>query len=591
MSTNPHTSNYERYRQVAWNRPEYYPLARQSDPAHYQPLGLWLGRLILPERAERAAVLGTWVEIYRAPPEYTDCIGRRLRLRWPQTPDHHARFWGASRSVHFNTEAHASIAAGIVLADRLDGMTYVNPLESLAAAHAHDDIIVRLDDAVVDCSPADGSGPIIYTPREPVQITGRTYALVTFLGPADTSDGYRIRHYDQATGAYTGFEEVVRLPQAVPDGNGVRPSVTAEIERSPLNREGWYIYGAHDQDGCFVVQSLAPRALLRLAPHTTRIGHRESMAYLQPKAWQRDGAKGQATVGLLCGEGVSLQAAHESWREGDQALVIHLFGGIGGQRAEPAAKTPLYWGHFAFGRATVVREPLSNELIFDIVYQQIYVHNTDGLTAGAMHYSRYSGDRQFGWAGVRPIQDIIVKLDAITGYFNLFGEPVSALDEIMKQLEVMAARYRIADGRGSTKVGPLNNCAQDSAQALYLAVRNITSVLVSRPDVRAELADTPDEAARLRGLVAIGEALQEVLLPRGPARADWEYEMPVLGSNYAGPLGNFRKALRSWRSILPPLLARALAEVFLRHGASAYVLRSYQIGGNDPTIEPYVPNV
>jgi predicted Abi (CAAX) family protease len=34
-----------------------------------------------------------------------------------------------------------------------------------------------------------------------------------------------------------------------------------------------------------------------------------------------------------------------------------------------------------------------------------------------------------------------------------------------------------------------------------------------------------------------------------------------------------------------------MAEVFVERGASIWVLRSYQVGGEDPTIEPYVPNV
>lgn len=116
-------------------------------------------------------------------------------------------------------------------------------------------------------------------------------------------------------------------------------------------------------------------------------------------------------------------------------------------------------------------------------------------------------------------------------------------------------------------------------------------VLTTRGDIRTELSDTAEEAQRLQELVAIGNDLQRVLLPWGSARKDWEYEIAVLGSNHSGPLGSIAKATRSWRTMLPPVATRALTEVFLKHGASAYVLRSYQVGGDDPTIEPYVPNV
>ena len=592
MSDTKGASNYQRFSQAAFNQPAYYPLGVWPDSAHYLPTGVWIGRLVLPEHAERTGVLGTWIELHHTPPEYGELVGKKVRLRWTPTPDHHVRFWGVTRNVHFSEDAHKAVADGIVLAEQLDGMVSVNPLESLAAAHDHDDIIVRLDGAVtLDRQPSDCGAPIVYAPHEPTQITGRVYGLVRFLGSTGESDTYRVRHFARATGAFDGPEEVVRLPDVVPNANGVHSSTATGIELSPLNNDGWFIYGALDADGCFVVQSLAARALLRLEPQTYCDRVEESMEYLRPKAWKRAGGKGQATVALLCGEGISPNAARQSWVEGDEALVIHLFGGIGGQNAEPAAKTPLYWGHFAFGKAQVIHEPLSGELLFDIVCHQVYAHNTEGLTAGAIHYSRYSGDRQYGWAGIRPIQDILLKLDAITGHFEIFGERVSALDQIIRQLEVMTARYRIADGRGSTKVGILNNCAQDSAQALYAAIRSVAKVLGARPDIRAELSDTPEEAARLAELELVGDDIQRVLLPWGSAREDWEYGITVLGSSSDGVVGGIGKAITSWRTTLPPIIARALAEVFLEHGATAWVLRTYQVGGNDPTIEPYVPNV
>ncbi|NTU79157.1 MAG: hypothetical protein HGA45_07105 [Chloroflexales bacterium] len=161
----------------------------------------------------------------------------------------------------------------------------------------------------------------------------------------------------------------------------------------------------------------------------------------------------------------------------------------------------------------MVCEPLAGDLVFDIVYHQVYAHNPDGLSAGAHHYSRYSGDRQYGWAGVRPLQDLLIKLDAITGAFTLWGRSLTVLDTIIAALEVMAARYRIADGRGGTRVGAANNCAQDSAQALYMAIRGISRVLASRGDVRAELSDTPEEAERLAQLEQVGAELRQVLVP------------------------------------------------------------------------------
>jgi predicted Abi (CAAX) family protease len=586
-------SNYARYWQAAFNRPEHYPVGPTPDQELFRPLGEWLGRLILPLPRERAHVRGAWLEVTHAPAEHQSLLGTRVRLRWAPTIDLNARFWGASRSVHFDEASLKAAANGTVLGERLDGLMHVNPFESLAGAHPHDDICVRLDGPVsVELAPADGGEPIVIITREPVQVTGRFYGLVTFLGPAEDEALYRVRHYNRVTRGFDGPETVVALPEVIPDDNNTRNSTAAGIDRSPCNAAGWYIYGALDATGRFVVQALAPRALLRLEPQIYHDRTVECMEYLRPKAWKQAGAKGEATTALLCGDGITPKAAREAWRVGDRGLLIHLFGGIGGENAEPAAKTPLYWGHFAFGEARVIHEPLADEPIFEIIYHQVYAHNGDGLTAGTMHYSRYTGDRQFGWLGVRPIQDILIRLDCITGNFTLDGQPISALDRILKQIEVMMARYRIADGRGGTKVGALNNCAQDSAQALYAAITTIDRVLRGRSGIAEQLAQSPEDAQRLDTLRTVGKELRDVLTPWGSARSDWEYSIELLGSGSAyGVVGKFRKAVDSWRTMLPPIAARALAEVLLRHGASAWVLRTYQCGGHDPTIEPYVPNV
>ncbi len=589
----PVVSNYARYWEAPFNRPEAYPIAQELDLAHYRPLGPWMGRLVLPTIQERAMVRGTWLELYHAPETHRALVGTRVRLRWADTPDLNARLWGVTRTVVFNDEAWEAVRKGIVLGERLHGLSNVNPLESLAGAHANDDILVRLDGAVqVELQPPDGHEPVVVIRRMPVEISAPYYALVRFAGPASVADGYTVHHYNAATADFSGPEEVVYLPEVVPDSNETRNSTAAGIERSPCNAQGWYIYGARDRQGRFVVRALAARQVLRLNPQVAVVvGTSDAMDYLRPRQWKRAAARGEATQALLVPDGIHPDAARAAWQEGDRVLLIHLYGGIGGKKTEPAARTPLYWGHFAFGVATVIHEPLANELGFDIVYNQVYAHNADGMTAGALHYSRYSGDRQYGWAGVRPIQDLLVKIDALSGAFSIWGTEVTALEEIERQLEVMEARYRIADGRGGTRVGALNNCAQDGAQALYAAVRTVGRILGARADVRAEMSDTPEEAQRLKALQELGDEIQRVLLPWGAAREDWEYSVASLGSEGGGIFGTIGDAVKSWRTMLPPVAARSLAEVFLDHGGAIYVLRTYQVGGNDPDVEPIVPNI
>lgn len=589
--TTPVISHYDRYREAAFNRPESYPIKQNLDPARFRPVGVWMGRLILPDIKERAAVLGVWIELWHAPHEHAALVGTRVRLRWEDTPDLNARLWGVTRTVIFDEDSYEAMEKGTVLAKRLDGLSNVNPLESLAAARPFNDMMVRVDGPVrVDLTPHDGGAPALYLNVMPVEISGPYYALVRFVGPTGSGDGYTVRHYNAAARDFSGPEEVVLMPEVVPDGFDTRNSTVAGIERSPCNEQGWYIFGMQDKDGRFVVRAQAARQLLRLAPQTVVVGDGEAMDYLRPKAWRKAVAKGTATQVLLVPSGMHPDAARTDWKVGDVALLIHMYGGIGGNKSEPAAKTPLYWGHFAFGRAEVMLEPLSGEPIFDVIYHQVYAHNTDGLTSGAIHYSRYSGDRQYGWAGVRPIQDMLVKLDTLGGEFTIWGQHVSAQDSFFKQLEVMEARYRIADGRGGTKVGATNNCAQDSAQALYAAVKSIQRIVGARADVRAEMSDTPEEAQRLKALNKLSEEIQGVLLPWGSAREDWEYGHTNLGTS-DGFFGTLGAAVKSWRTLLPPVVARSLAEVFIEAGATVYVLRTYQVGGHDPDIEPIVPNV
>ena len=162
---------------------------------------------------------------------------------------------------------------------------------------------------------------------------------------------------------------------------------------------------------------------------------------------------------------------------GDRLLILHTYGGIGGKKKE-LAPLGIFFGHFAFGLARVVRDPLSRELCFKNAYGQVYTQNIDGIIAGSLDWTNYMGDRQFGWLGSRPVVDIIVKLDVFEEY-NFGGNLRFPLNALAYQLDQMMARYRTGDGTGATFVGPANSCVQDSCQALYQAIA-IAYSIVSR---------------------------------------------------------------------------------------------------------------
>ena len=274
---------------------------------------------------------------------------------------------------------------------------------------------------------------------------------------------------------------------------------------------------------------LAPRRLLQAEPERVITGAKSVKKYLKKEAWNNLAAKKGKIDSVLLNH--ITNAKNNPWVEGKRALLIHTYGGIGGRKTEPAAKTPLYFGHFAYGIAQVVREPLTGELRFEIVYHQVYTQNSEGLIAGSLHWSRYIGDRNWGWLGLRPVCDTIVELDEFTAdYETGEGWKRSPLDRVIHQLEVMSARYRIGDGTGGTFVGPANNCVQDANQALYAALRQIARSIRSNPHVESWKQQHPEQLYRLEQLEQLAQDLKHLLLPWGTARADWKDGAEVLGS-------------------------------------------------------------
>lgn len=578
------TSNYARYA-AAVSPGDGVPGARFAAAAaglRYLPVADWTGRLILPPREQRFGGVG--FEVRCAPPAHADLAGTTVRLQWAdENPAVRDRLRTVVRDVNFSSEAQsASTYGGLVMPVRLNRWRMVDPLESLAGAHPVDDVLVKLAGSVT-VSHQDGV-TTLRVDRQPVQISGSYYGLVSFRGPApDTEDGFRVVHFDRATRTFAGAEEIVRMPAVVADLEGRANSSTTGIDRSPLNAEGWYAYGAFDESGRFVVRSLAPRTLLRADGVRRALTEtREAYRYVRREAW-RD-------LVLAKGDVVSAGTG-PPWKAGEVGLVVHNYGGIGGKAREKAASGPIYFGHFAYGIAEAVDDPLAGELRFEMTYYQVYTQNVDGLIAGALDWSRYMGDRQYGWAGIRPVCDAIVRHDAFTGDFDIEeGGRGSALDALIGQLDVMTARYRIGDGTGGTFVGPANNCSQDSNRALFGTLRALRLYVEAHPNFATWVAKSPNQFARYRALSALGMDLRKKLQPFGVPRRDWSHNVYNLGTTMEdAPIQSVIAALGSWRCILPRLAFNTIVGTFLRHGASLTVLGTDQIGGERTDIAPVVP--
>ncbi|AFZ34102.1 hypothetical protein Sta7437_0495 [Stanieria cyanosphaera PCC 7437] len=581
-------SNYERYLQAPFNQYTYYP-TKQSVPLGYQPVANWIGRLILPRLEERSEIKGIFLEIYYVPKQYQDLIGKKVILSWSDRADLQVYLNQVKCSIHFSAQAYESMKQGIVHPLRLNFWREIDALESLVGARPIDDVIVALEPVKII---SEEQQPTLYIEREPTVITGRFYGLVTILGKVNQSDHFRVCHYNPTSQQFDGDAEIVYLPQVIPDLNGVFPSTTNKIEDSPVNSTGWYIYGEFNQDQVFTVRAIAPRALFQLQPQRIISGVSATTNYIHNEYWQDIKAqKGQIDSILLNPKSLSETEAIAQYQEGDRLLLLHTYGGIGGKKAE-VPPIGLFFGHFAFGIATVIRDPITQELRFKIVYDQVYTQNLDGIIAGNLDWSNYLGDRQFGWLGSRPVVDIIVKLDVLEEY-NFGGNIRFPLNALAYQLEKMMARYRTGDGTGATFAGLANSCVQDSCQALYLAIKMVLTEIKSNSEIQNWIAAYPEDpqTKRLERLVALYNNIQRKLVPWKTVRSDWldPYES-LIGTRLAEqPVTTIISALTSWRSLLPRLANDQLAEILLQHGASLWLLRTNQVGGWDEEIEPIAP--
>ncbi len=573
-----------------------------EDPAAvadlYKPIALWHGRLILPSNEQRQPYGSVFFEVINAPKKYQNFIGKTAFLQWSTNRQVQFFVHAVSQDINFTKQTKKSQKSGNIHPDRLNGWRNVGPLETLAGSRPEDSVTVMLRRPVIVINHSSSDRQELIIDREPVQIIGRLCALVSILQRKEPdSDKFIVRHFNKTSQQFDSAAEIIRIPQVQPDKNGIARSTNHSIEQSPLNPDGWYIYGERDEDNIFVVQAIEPRRIAQLTADETYFGLKKSLAYLSSENWQNTPAqKGQAKIVLLSPNDATENAAISPWQEGDIGIVIHCFGGIGGKGGE-SAPLGIVTGHFAFGVAKVVRDRFTSELRFDIEYKQVYAHNPDGIVAGSSKWQSYMGDLQRGWLGDRPVCDIICKLDCVCCDYDFDGIILSPLTELNQQLDIMMARYRSGDGTGASSVTPATSCVQDSSQAIYATIKKITSEIESNPEIQDWLKTNPAAAQtqRFQQLLALGQSLEKVLIPLGVVRPDWRKNSRLAGidselkkSFFAG-IANLIKAAISYRTMLPRRTQDEIAKVLLKQGAFLWIIRTNQVGGFDPNIEPIAP--
>ena len=568
--------------------------AQTVDPALFRASYPWTGRLLLPAASQRRADGAVRVEIHNA--SDPALRGKVLTLALADRPELRARAASVTVDVTFGDTAKKSMAKGNVHPTRLDGWKKVGPLESLAGAHAEDDVLVALPGASV-------VGDTVTIDRDPIMIAGDYVGLVKFVAPRGAG-AWDVLHYDKRTKDFGGAPRALAVDApAIPlGGNGVVASPVADIDRSPLNAAGFYAHAVMGVDGKLHVKGLVPRQLRTIPTINARNGASPSLLFTTAGMWDpvADAAKGKQAKGtasstLLVPDGHAGEPAADAWRastlrEGAEFLVVHTFGAVG-----PAEDGPLRTGHFSFGVARVGREALTGDLALDVEYKQVYAHNPNGIVSGSHDFASYSGSFARGWMYGRPIADVALHLPALTRSYDLGGVHVDRpLDALAGELDAMTARYRTGMGTGAAVVTPANSCVQDSSKALYFALQRFAEL---RDDPRVESwvsAHPSDPAAKdFATLRAIADDVLSYMSPLGFTRADWQRQRGASGADVQACPGAMVGAvfcgLASHRTMIPRKASGYYTERLILAGAGGVVLRTNDVGGSIPGIFPLSP--
>ncbi|HEY9805649.1 MAG TPA: hypothetical protein V6D04_03725, partial [Candidatus Obscuribacterales bacterium] len=250
-------TDYAIQSQSSFNQPQSYPLGQKLPPNLYQPVGDWVGRLILPSQSSSESKLPgdqplqldpasndsvadwVWLEVQQAPPEAQSLVGKTVRLEWSPKPEVQAYVRAVTQNVSFTARTETNKQQGNVHPDRLNGWKNVGPLQSLAGARPNDDVIVMLQNVTV--LPTANASNILQIGREPVLATGRFYGLVKILGvddqagkqapltlcqksPSCAQEFFRVQHYNPASKKFNGVLETIRIPQQLAGRSGIAPS-------------------------------------------------------------------------------------------------------------------------------------------------------------------------------------------------------------------------------------------------------------------------------------------------------------------------------------------------------------------------------
>jgi predicted Abi (CAAX) family protease len=517
--------------------------------------------------------------IENAPPEFAELRDRVVRLRWDAPWRHRV-----TTDVTFTFIAEqARLRGGVMLPKRVDGWSLVSPLESLAASLPTDTMQVRLEDVRVT---NDGYGdPLLVIQTPPTRILGREVALARFLVTSQGSRLAKVRHYSQTLTGFWGAEEDVLVPAFAPPMGGRAPATTLErFERSPENREGWYLYGHRGSDGVFVVDAIEPRSS-RLLSTTRTIADRDAVtSFIGGGIY----AEQSARIGFV--DRIALGRSDLSTVfEGERLLAVHANVMATGPRGRWPQQLPITSGHVSFGIATVVRDEFTGELLLDMVYQQIYCHNPDPQFASRVARHVFVGAVEFGFLNGNTIMDAVVRWPE--GNVPLVSDDVKStfLERLSDRVEQMLALYRTGHGTGLTLITTGTSCSEDSAAAMYAAIEDTQAACARESTPGCAILDKllalKKDISRSGNVPERWRLFSEnpALLVKQPSTRHDTYD------NVRNVLRNLNMPFKQLGTLLPADVYFLMLNGFLNQGLEMVITRSVFVGGDASGIVPLNP--
>ena len=563
----------------------------------YKKTADWTGVLLLPSPDKRDPEGGVWFKVSGAP--HAGMVGRTLLLRWDPEKAWDRWFNEYCRDVRFDKKRlEWALKVGYGPPVILDGWNRVSPLESLPG-NRDGELHVMLVNPVL-------REDALYITKEPIEICGPKKALVRFVG-ASQNNLRRVRHYNPGSRTFDGPEEIVAIPETFyGDSKLAMPSTTVEkIETSPLNLQGWYLYGARER-GVFRVAAIEPREPLSLVPQKIVSGSSEAKKYLCQEEFRH--LKPQ-TVRTAVVEPASERFAHHGqanvaeyvdkyWPVGRKALVIHLFYGWVNDRLKKSRGRlgPYVTGHFSVGVAEVVLDPFTGEKRFDIDFWQIYGHNPQHVISNTQKWHAYCGSLARGNMFVQPMANTLIQIPEFEPY-QIGDWAIRPWDGLAREFAMMMALYRVGAGTGIAEIWPDTSCVQDSCATLFSALKRfeVSVAQTRRASMWAEGAinradHEGEEVRRYLDMLGLSRDVSKALTVFGVSPSRWlEFMNEPLATRNPDGLKRLGNTLTALKTVLPRNARDHLLHVAVKRNYRMWSILTLQIGGVIDGLRPLAP--